>query len=214
MSRASDLILLKTIFWYIGLYDFIIHHIYIYNLNYFSVFRFALIIHFIQHRSYSSRIIFYEQGYMRMWDMAADKIMCKNWIKIRLFNRLVNLVRLVNWMRDKVVFDAYEIEIMFLCICAFLFLHFFPLVLLHFVMIISIYFPYLFATAKQKMSDIIRYIICKHDIWPIEDKFAYSRVIILMAIFLYKTFHHVVAIIYHFTFEFSKLEQFFSNGFS
>ena len=89
------------------------------------MFRFALIIHFIQHRSYSSRIIFYEQGYMRMWDMAADKIMCKNWIKIRLFNRLVNLVRLVNWMRDKVVFDAYEIEIMFLCICAFLFFPFF-----------------------------------------------------------------------------------------
>ena len=149
------------------------------------MFRFALIIHFIQHRSYSSRIIFYEQGYMRMWDMAADKIMCKNWIKIRLFNRLVNLVRLVNWMRDKVVFDAYKIEIMFLCICAFLFLHFFPLFLLHFVMIISIYFPYLFATAKQKMSDIKRYIICKHDIWPIEDKFAYSRGIILIAIFSY-----------------------------
>ena len=119
-----------------------------------------------------------------MWDMAADKIMCKNWIKIRLFNRLVNLVRLVNWMRDKVVFDAYEIEIMFLCICAFLFFHFsLPVVLLHFVMIISIYFPYLFATAKQKMSDIKRYIICKHDIWPIEDKFAYFRGIILMEIF-------------------------------
>ena len=148
------------------------------------MFRSALIIHFIQHRSYSSRIIFYEQGYMRMWDMAADKIMCKNWIKIRLFNRLVNLVRLVNWMRDKVVFDAYKIEIMFLCICAFLFLHFsFPVVSLHFVMIISIYFPYLFATAKQKMSDIIRYIICKHDIWPIEDKFAYCRGITLMAKF-------------------------------
>ena len=177
---------LKTIFWYRGLYDifdFIIFKKCI--VTFLSVFRFALIIHFIQHRSYSSRIIFYEQGYMRMWDMAADKIMCKNWIKIRLFNRLVNLVRLVNWMRDKVVFDAYEIEIMFLCICAFLFLHFFPVVLLHFVMIISIYFPYLFATAKQKMSDIKRYIICKHDIWPIEDKFAYSRGIILMAIFLY-----------------------------
>ena len=122
MRRVLELVSWKTMHWYRSTFDFIIIKTLI--VPFLFMFRSALIIHFIQHRSYSSRIIFYEQGYMRMWDMAADKIMCKNWIKIRLFNRLVNLVRLVNWMRDKVVFDAYKIEIMFLCICAFLFLHF------------------------------------------------------------------------------------------